>query len=465
MQKQRLLITITFSFSVRYLIRTGIIKRLKKFCNPVIALYWREEELIKELIEDGFEVVILPKSNTSLKYNDCRKKINYWFQHKFLQENFKIINAYTEQYQPLNVKILKRLRRRYNLLKNAFIDPEKLLFAREESLLLNQTNLSSQIEWLKHLKLDAILSLTPFHKQEDVLLRAAKSLGLKMITAILSFDNITKRGWIPVIYDKYFVWNVQNKQELIKLYQKIKPENIVVTGAPQFDFYFDKNNLLSQEDWRKENGIDAENNSIIFYAGGAPDLFPNEMQYLIDLLSVIKSGVIINNPIILFRLHPADSLQRWEVAIKPCKNIVIQKSWGDGRSLYSNVTEFDQRNLCSTLAYTDVHISLCSTMTVDGCAFDKPQLAPYYDTVNKRNQNLLRSLFFQIHYKKIMESGGLTLVNHKDDWARIINQSLINPGQLKENRKLLLKTIISYTDGLSNQRVADGIENVLIDNY
>jgi len=59
-----------------------------------------------------------------------------------------------------------------------------------------------------------------------------------MLTAILSFDNITKRGWIPVIFETYMVWNRDNKMQLERIYPQIQKERIVVTGAPQFDFLF-----------------------------------------------------------------------------------------------------------------------------------------------------------------------------------------------------------------------------------
>ena len=60
--KKRILVTISFSFSIRYLIRTGLIKQLQSFADPVIGITWEQEDLIQELRQQGFEVHILPTS-------------------------------------------------------------------------------------------------------------------------------------------------------------------------------------------------------------------------------------------------------------------------------------------------------------------------------------------------------------------------------------------------------------------
>lgn len=461
MQKPRLLITITFSFSVRYLVRTGMINALKRFCKPVVGLYWNEEGLVKMLQENDIEVVTIPAVYRGVRYNDCRKKINYLFFNRFLKRNSKIINAYMESQLPFSKKMLIRVRRTYNILKYGLFKNDNALFKLEKCLLKSDTNLNEYIEWLEALNLYAVFSVTPFHKQEDILLSAAKSLGLKMVTSILSFDNPTKRGWIPLTYDRYFVWNERNKNEILQLYSTLNNKQIHVCGAPQFDFYFESELILPISKWRTINGINTSR-PVIFYSGGPADLFPNEIQYLKDLLFQIDAGLIHNNPLILFRSHPADNIDRWIKAFPGNRNIVFQSSWGKNNdSLFSDVSKFEISNLCSTLFYTDVHVSLCSTMTVDGSAFDKPQIAPYYDANNRRNERRLRQLYFQEHYQDIMDSGALQLVPSKDAWPQVINRCMSHPEEYKKHRRLLLKKVIRFSDGKSTDRVVDAIEKFL----
>lgn len=62
MTKKRLLVTISISFSIRYLYQTGMLHKLREFADVVIAITWNEESLIKQLVTDGFEVHVVPES-------------------------------------------------------------------------------------------------------------------------------------------------------------------------------------------------------------------------------------------------------------------------------------------------------------------------------------------------------------------------------------------------------------------
>ena len=99
MPKQRLLVTISFSFSIRYLYRTGLLQQLQKFSDVVIAITWNEKELIQELTNDGFEVHLVPGPKMQPAYNSIRKKIEYWFNAFQLQSpTGKIQVRYLNQY-------------------------------------------------------------------------------------------------------------------------------------------------------------------------------------------------------------------------------------------------------------------------------------------------------------------------------------------------------------------------------
>ena len=53
---------------------------------------------------------------------------------------------------------------------------------------------------------------------------------------IKSFDNITSKGFMPVMPNYVSVWNKQMQEELIKIHS-IKNKLIHISGAPQFDIY------------------------------------------------------------------------------------------------------------------------------------------------------------------------------------------------------------------------------------
>ncbi len=460
--KKRILVTISISFAIRYLYRSGLLHFLQQQFDVVIALSWPQQDLMEELKSDGFEVVIIPNSEKSAAYFDVRKKIDIWFRSFRLKSSSSAIQQdYLDAMSPLKEVILRRSRQFYNRIMFSLPGYLQTQFKKESSLIETETNLNGFKDFVKNLRVDAVFTVTPFHAQEELLLRACKMLDKKMITSILSFDNITKRGFIPFTYDLYMVWNSINRNELHKIYPASRKKPVVVTGAVQFDFYKQKSYLLSKNNWRERVGIQAcEKTKIILYSGGPARLLPQEPQYLKQLDEAISAKKIIGDPIILFRCHPMDKLERWQNFIKNPKNIVFDHSWESvGKSGYSNVTDADIQKLCSTLAYTDVHINICSTMVLDGNAFNKPQIGIAYHPSGKRLSMLLRNMYMQQHYKVIAESNAVHLAHSENDLYSLINDALINPEKYLD--KSALSTVVTNIDGNNARRVADTIINFM----
>ncbi len=464
MAKQRLLVTLSISFSIRYLYRTGLLQQLKSFADVVIAITWQEADLIAELKNDGFEVYLAPQSQRSPAYTNARKKIEYWFNaFRLKSPTGKIQESYLNQYLPFKNIFIRKSRECYNYIKFFIPGYAGRLLKNESKLLQTHTNYHELLQWVRDLKIDAVFTVTPFHKQEDILLRACKNSGKKMITAILSFDNITKRSWIPVEYDLYMVWNRHNKNELNRIYPFTENMPVHITGAPQFDFYFNEEYLFPNDAWKTIVGLPKNERKIILYAGGPKLLFPNEPQYLQHLDSAISNGQIRHQPVILFRCHPIDHIERWKKAIGDSPNIIFDSSWTGKQEIFNaDITLHDIRKLCSTLAYTDVHINLCSTMTVDGSAFNKPEIGPAYDEVNPSKEWLLQQMYQQEHFIPIIKTGGLMLATSKAQMIEYVNEALEKPDLFSKNSHHILEEIITYTDGKSTQRVADVIKDYLL---
>lgn len=464
MPKPRLLIVISFSFSIRYIVRTGLLKRVEQFCEPVIAITWNEETLIEELKKEGYEVWIVPENRRGAPYNDVRKRIDIWFDHFLLRGSRKIERAYLGQFIGRSQKFVSAVRRWYNVSKLYLPFYKTKLFRDERSLLEAATNFKELSAFVEALNIDAVFTVTPFHRQEDILLRACKAKGKKMLTSILSFDNITKRGWISIEYDLYLVWNEDNKRQMHRIYPYSRTKGVYVVGAPQFDFYFDQSYLLRGEEWRKITGIPAgHKGKIILYAGGPKTLYPQEPLYLKEIDDAINKGLIKGSPLVLFRCHPMDRMERWKQLMGSSKNIVFDRSWtGTENQGSAYVSDDDIKKLCSTLAYTDVHINICSTMTVDGIAFHKRQIGPAYMPGDAKGSRLLNNFYRQEHFRPVVDQGGVQLVNSEAELINCINASL--DGRKTESLvdETILQTIVTYTDGNCTNRVAAEIKRGLI---
>lgn len=462
MKKKRVLVTISISFAVRYIVRTGLLDMMRLYCAPVVAITWNQEDLIAELRAKGYEVYLIPAEERGGAYADVRKKIDIWFEYFCLKSpSTGIQRDYLDQFIPLKGRLLSRGRRIYNRLKLALPGMKKRLFLQEEALLQTATNIGVFLDFIDGLDIEAVFTVTPFHRQEDLLLRASKIRGKKMMTSILSFDNITKRGWIPVLYDLYLLWNADNQQQLYRIYPETKDKVVKVTGAAQFDFYFKPDYLLPKDEWREVVGLnDAGSKKIILYAGGPGPLFPDEPAYLKQIDKAIDAAVIKNAPVVLFRCHPIDRIERWKEAVGDSKNIVFDGSWSGIQQLTcSNISEMDIKKLCSTLAYTDLHINLCSTMAVDGTAFGKPQIGPAYQ--QNGNSLLLERMYLQEHFAPIVASKGIFLARSQEELFSLINQGLSNPETFTHAKEEVLSSVISNADGGNSNNIAEAIMSYL----
>lgn len=463
--KKRILIPISFSFSIRYLVRSELIYKLKEFCTPVVVLTWEEKNLIKELIANNIEVYVVEESKRGFDYSDIRRKIDYWFWHYKLKSPTRFIEIkYLQQFVANKYLFINKLREFYNKLILRFNYFKRNVFELEGKLLIEDSNYLKIEKIVLDLKIDAVFSITPFHKQEEFLLRAAYRLGKQMITSILSFDNIVKRGWIPVPFSTYMVWNQKMKQELLRIYhESANVNNIFVTGAVQFDFYTQPEKfLIPKEQWLHLIGINEPNRKIILYAGGPKSLFPQEYQFLQHIDSAISEGKIKGNPIVLFRCHPVDNVERWKEAVQNSKNIFFEKSWtGTEKLIYTGISHNDIAKLFSTLKHTDVHINVASTMAVDGSAFSKPQIGPAYDEIYNHPKYNLASMYLQEHFSPILNSGGLFLAYNRQEFIDLINRALEHPENFTAHSENLLKSVITYTDGKATDRVVEVLKNVL----
>jgi hypothetical protein len=89
----------------------------------------------------------------------------------------------------------------------------------------------------------------------------------------------------------------------------------------------------------------------------------------------------------------------------------IWRTWsspGSGRSdgglAWPSDDEIDRK--MSTLAHSAVHVNICSTMAIDGAAFDRLVITPTFLPGPRPERRLVRAFYRQEHWQPIARSGG-----------------------------------------------------------
>ena len=466
MSLPKIVIPLSIQFSVRYLIRTGLINSLREVSEPILLLSWNDVELQDELRSNGYQFYFLPQAKMSPNLERLRKQI----QHAHFLRLKSQTTSIDRRRSFLSLPVFVCIRA---MAKNFILDFQGTLPAsfekwitQEDVLFEKASNLNEFLELVEKIKPDYLFSITPYLPDEEFLIRAAARKGIHLITSILSFDNITTRSRIPVHFDKYLLWNQNNRQELLRIYPDIDSTKIELVGAPQFDFYYDSSYLWDEPTWRNRLGIPDER-SVILFGAGPQTITSVEPHIVAQLDNAIAQGCFPNKPIILLRLHPVDTVARWEALRQSAKHVVFDLPWKFGKDVAgkTNISRYDIEKLVSTLKYCQVHISTSSTMTLDGAIFDRPQIGPAYDDCPRRKYDrAMRELYFREHYLPITQSGGLQIAYSFNQLKAFVLEGFQNPKLHREARKKMIRALCTYDDGKSTQRIVNSIRDYLNQN-
>jgi hypothetical protein len=459
MSKPRVLIPISLQFSIRYLLRSGLLSQLSVSLHPVILLGWKDKLLEQELEQAGCEVHPLQRANWGTQYERVRSTMNQWHE-KVRNSPSTVIREYRQNLdRPWRSRIKKKLRSRARTVLLAIPGGLNRAQTHEQELFWSDTNAKLVDQQLKQLRVDALFCLTPFLTDEEMTVRVAALSGVRCAVAILSFDNLTTRPWIPINFDLYLLWNQYNVDQLRRGYPHSNDKEVEIVGSPQFDFYWKRDPLWSEEEWRRRLAL-PPHRPVLLFAGGYFTCAPHEPQFLGQLDDAIETKQIPGNPMILFRRHPVDPIERWQAVLRVAKNVVLDNPWELGAKIlgHTNVTMNDISKLASTLCYSNVHVNVASTMTVDGAIFDKPQVGPAYDdSPSLKYHRSALECYHQEHFLPITSSGGIAMPRSKEELISAVRAGFVNPAERRGGRRTLVKEICTFTDGECTQRVASAI--------
>ena len=116
-------------------------------------------------------------------------------------------------------------------------------------------------------------------------------------------------------------------------------------------------------------------------------------------------------------------------------------------------------DLRSLLENVDLNINMCSTMSLDFMLFDKPVINTVFGNLENGLYNDQRFLNYD-HFKKVVESGAVTIAKDETELIEQINNALQNPTAQSEQRKAMIKLQISKPLEGTSIRIATELANL-----
>ena len=227
------------------------------------------------------------------------------------------------------------------------------------------------------------------------------------------------------------------KKELLFYYPYIKPEQISITGSPQFEGHFDATKLLVKEAFYAKYELDTTKEYICF-SGDDITTSPNDAHYLKDTAETVKGlndkGYNIG---IIFRRCPVDFSDRYDAVIESFKDIIvpIDPKWKQSGSMWNAImpTKEDTSLLVNTAEHTSLVINVGSSMVFDYVTHKKPCAFINYDSKERNHPTwTINNIYKYVHFKSMPNKKSVYWVNDKNDLAGIIEKAI-----KKDNNEVL----------------------------
>ena len=289
--------------------------------------------------------------------------------------------------------------------------------------------------------------------------QAAQWAGIPTMTFLFSWDNLTSQGRLIPTYDYYLAWNSAIKNDLLRIYPSIRPEQVLVVGTPQFDFHFRPEYYWSREDFCRRVGADPDR-AIVLYSTGMANHMPGEhviVERIADMLAYLSQW---GPPQLLVRVYPKDRTGRFNELKARRPDILFpeipwEPAWLTPRPedlfLYTN-----------TLRHCALGINIASTVSLELCMFDKPAINVGYDPPGMDIRPVSFARYYEFdHYAPVVASGAVEVAFSEAELQKMVECAFQHSEHRGGARRAFIAKMFGETlDGRSGTRVAEALLSV-----
>jgi hypothetical protein len=453
-EKESIIISIPLVWGIRNIILSGIRDGLEQKYNVFFAVPEIGVEGIKKYGIKDQNIIVLNKNRSSKSHQFVLRILREaWRRNNPTKsdEAFKLLSSPSRSFKKMIRDML------YFIISLPFTPhrPFRWLERVEGDIYSSQFS-AAEISDISQIRPLFALSTSIVVSWEWPLFRLLHKLEIPIYTHILSFDNLTSRGYFPLSYfDTYLVWNEEMQNELKRFY-RIDNERIVITGTPQFDFHV---NPLHRRtiDWTFEKlGIERKN--YIVYCANHINLTPDEPELVASIIKGFQLHPVLRNYQIILRLHPMDDYDRWAALRDEHPEVRFSYPWihEDKNHLYWGEPSLEDLVLFSnTLRYSSLVLNIASTISIDAAIHDVPIVCIGFagDPLSRFNK-LYHDYHFSHHYDPIMQSGATPLAGNMDNLLEHVIDSINSPSKLSSERKKLVSMLCGELNGLASNNIS-----------
>lgn len=314
-------------------------------------------------------------------------------------------------------------------------------------------------EFLRETKPVGGLSTSCVLDWERPLFQAMSMSGIPTATHVLSFDNLTSRGYLPLgHFSKFFVWQAAMAAELERFYG-VGPESVTVTGTPQFDFH-----VRPEFRWSRAKTVAAlalpSDRPYFVYCANHFGITPSEPALVADLLASVGRDARFEHHQWVVRLHPMDEYGRWASLEAQFPQLVVSRPWKhESVSRFWAIPSSEEVALLgNTLRHADATLTVASTTALDSAVVDTPVVCVgFHPSAEPWEDRFYRDAHYSQHYRPLMESGATPMADGMDTLRELLAAAVRDREALKTERAELVRRLCGAVDGGAAERIARGI--------
>ena len=287
------------------------------------------ESVVSDLAETGHEIVIVTRIRNSNREVGLMDKINPYISQgkvRIIEENlllriqtriaFRNLAGYANYFRPEHPSFGIRNRL---LTSNTIPSSIKFLFNTRPVLRLlkykwvrdqfkfiesNIPSISTVKDMLAQMKPDIVIAagFILLDCWDVEYIKAAKAMSIPTIVPILSWDNLLIKGTFTMTPDIVLVWNEGLAEEAMSVHD-IPRENLQISGAPVFDYFFDLKPKLEKDSFQLSVGLPADAKYLL-YLGSGVSIVSDDTENVIKIAKALQSNPELSNIYLLVRPHP-----------------------------------------------------------------------------------------------------------------------------------------------------------------
>lgn len=318
---------------------------------------------------------------------------------------------------------------------------------------------------------ELVISSTPGWRLDRYLLREASKRGIQTAAVVVGWDNPSSYSLPGAPVDWITCWSEKQVQELVEG-DDWDPRRVNIGGIPSYDGYFRKEWLLDRGDYFRMHKLDPER-KLLGYACSFITFSPN-YQNVEALAKLVASDKLSEPCQLLIRLHPnhflndplfAGERQRIEKLAEdyPHVHVVEPVPLGGELGYYSGE---DMPEKTSMMAYSDVFLTVYSTMVVEAAIHDRPIISMCIDALGGWNQKDHFSLALSEigewpTHQRFREAGAGKVIFDTEQLIAAIEDYLKDPLGGTESRRKFIQEEVSFTDGLAGRRTGEFLASLI----